>query len=713
MNAVAQGPLPAAASTAAGRVENEPVATKLGRFDVLANSFSEVLFLKNRYAGWIFAAITLTQPNVGVAGLVSVLAAYLFSRLIGMDKAFLESGFFTYNALLVGLSIGYLFALAPMTLFLIAAAGVLTFVLSVMLNSVLAYYLRLPILSLPFVLVGSMAYLASYGYGGLYLNALVVHEAGAVAAVPVWLQGFFVSLGAVFFVPNLPAGAVVAATILASSRILFVLALAGYLAGALGTGLLTGDINGSLLQVNNFNYILIAMALGGVFLVPSPRSYVVAAIGVAVAIPLSSAVQLFWSKFGIPVFTLPFNLVTLTFVYVLGLVGFPLVAKRIRDTPEQTLDEFLCNAGRFPAVGMASIRLPFEGCWTVWQGFDGPWTHRGAWRHAYDFVIEQDGTTCSGQGGRIEDYYAWRKPVSAPCRGRIVAAIDSLPDNPPGCVDRLNNWGNLVIVESPSGFWVALSHFARRSLKVNEGDWVEVGDPLGLCGNSGFSPQPHIHVQVQGSAQVGATTLPFEFAGYLDAGEFIDSGLPESGRVVEPIRPDRGLEFRTAFFLDARMRFRKLESDRTVGFLELTVGHDQAGESYFDSGTGRLYFARNEHSFYCYRLEGTDPWLGLLFAAVPRLPLVYRHDIYWRDVLPLAAVSGRWRAGALNFVRALFHRLGQSQYHAGWDKGGVVSGVLEDGGDGSRKVIEAVLHPRLGFSRVRVGERVLQLENEP
>ncbi len=689
---------------------NDAPPEALGRTDVLANSFSEVLFLKNRYMGWIFVAITFTQPNVGVGGLVSVLAAYLFSRLIGMDRAFLESGFFTYNALLVGLSIGYLFAIQPLTLFVIAAAGVLTFVFSVMLNSMLAYYMRLPILSLPFVLISSMAYLASYGYGGLYLSGLNFHDAGVATALPVWLQGFFTSLGAIFFVPDLLAGIVIAAVILVSSRILFALALMGYVSGALGAGLLTGDINQSLLQINNFNYVLIAMALGGVFLVPSPRSFVIAAIGVAVAILLSSAVQLFWSKYGIPIFTLPFNLVTLTFLYVLGLVGFPLVAKQIRETPEETLDEFLSNSGRFPVIGTRGVRLPFQGRWTVWQGFNGPWTHRGSWRHAYDFVIKHDGATYSGQGHQIEDYYAWRKPVLAPGRGRVVRAVDSLPDNPPGHVDRLNNWGNLVIIESPLGFWVALSHFARYSLTVSEGDWVEAGDPLGLCGNSGYSPQPHIHVQVQGSGQVGAMTLPFEFGGYVDDGEFIDSGLPEIGHVLEPACSDRGLEFRTAFALGARMRYRNFEAGRHMGYLELVVRHDDAGESYFDSGSGRLYFARNEHSFYFYRLSGADPWLALLFAAVPRLPLAYRHDIYWRDVLPLAAVSNGWRAGVLSSARALFHRLGRSHYRAVWNEGGVVSGVLDDGGDGSRKATEAVLHPRLGFSRVRVDERVLQLE---
>jgi urea transporter len=45
--------------------------------------------------------------------MVAVLAAYGFARFIGMGAAFLESGFYTYNPLLVGLSLGYLFKLTP------------------------------------------------------------------------------------------------------------------------------------------------------------------------------------------------------------------------------------------------------------------------------------------------------------------------------------------------------------------------------------------------------------------------------------------------------------------------------------------------------------------------------------------------------------------------------------------------------------------------
>jgi len=131
-------------------------------------------------------------------------------------------------------------------------------------------------------------------------------------------------------------------------------------------------------------------------------------------------------------------------------------------------------------------------------------------------VIEKDGNTHKNEGIFRKDYYAFGKPVFSPCRGRIITMISNLPDNQPGLVDEANPWGNFIIMDTTLGYFVELSHFAQGSIRVQEGQWVEAGTQLGLCGNSGYSPQPHIHIQAQVAAWIGAATLPFYFCGYLD-----------------------------------------------------------------------------------------------------------------------------------------------------------------------------------------------------
>ena len=69
-----------------------------------------------------------------------------------------------------------------------------------------------------------------------------------------------------------------------------------------------------------------------------------------------------------------------------------------------------------------------------------------------------------------------------------------------------------------------------------EGQIVRRGDVLGLCGNSGYSPQPHIHVQVQLGERVGEPTLPFSFLAFRSGEGFVANDVPPVGAAVEALR---------------------------------------------------------------------------------------------------------------------------------------------------------------------------------
>lgn len=599
--------------------------------------------------GAVVFAITLVNPNMAVAGFVAVLAAYGFARLVRMENQFLESGYYTYNPLLVGLSLGYLFKISALSVFFVVAAGVATFLVTVSLANILATYLRLPVLSVPSVIVSSIAYLGSLRY----LNLLVgMHNDSAVLladlGLPSWLAGYFRAFGAVLFAPSVVVGLTLSLAVLCFSRVLFFLSLLGYFAGALIRGLMLGSAAAAFGDVDSF--IFIAMAVGGVFLIPSPTSYLFA--GIAVAIPTMSldAVTCFWSAYGIPAFTLPFNVVCLGFVYVLGLLRHPMVAARIGRTPEETVETFIADQLRFPGSGV-TLYLPFAGRWKVWQGFDGPWTNKGSWRYAYDFVIvDEKGRTHAGDGGRLEDYYCFNKPVLAPVRGRVVQLVDDQPDSAIGHGDWSGNWGNLVVIQDPRGFFVELSHFAAGSLRVGRGDWVERGAVLGSCGSSGYSPQPHIHVQVQATDTVGAAPLPFSFASYAADDAFVAGGLPGPDDIVEPLYPNKRLDGLTSFVLDETHAFAVHRGGAAVGRLELQVKMAADGSFFFVSPRGQLYFGKHEGTFYFYRATGDDPWLRLIFLALPRLPLACRDGLRWRDFVPASLVAGRVRAALVGCV---------------------------------------------------------------
>lgn len=102
-------------------------------------------------------------------------------------------------------------------------------------------------------------------------------------------------------------------------------------------------------------------------------------------------------------------------------------------------------------------------------------------------------------GWRPEDparYETFGAPLVAPCAGRVAVAVDGLPDLRVPEMDEVRRAGNVVVIDC-GAFAVALAHLRQGSLRVAQGDQVEVGDPIGEMGNSGASSEPHLHIHAQ------------------------------------------------------------------------------------------------------------------------------------------------------------------------------------------------------------------------
>ncbi len=629
-----------------------------GFFEPVAKAYSGILFIPFFRAGLAVLILTFLDFNIGISGFLALTSAYLTARFLGFSKSFLSLDYYIYNPLLVGLGIGFLFKFSLLTASLIVVLSVLTFLVTYALSNFLGYYLGLPVLSLPFVIVSVIAYLASYRYSNLFVYYLYPHPYQQILQnLPVWLKGFFTSLGALIFYPNPLVGLLLFLVVLKWSRIAAFLSLVGYFTGTLFLGAMSGNFYAAFGDISAFNYILIAVALGGVFLIPHPRSYLIALGGVLVSVPVVEASKVFFQYYGIPIFAIPFNAVVLITVYALGLLGYRYRTPYYRGTPEKTLDHFLNLSRRFPFSGR-EVGLPFSGRWTVWQGFDGEWTHKGAWRYALDFVItDEDGKTYSGDGYYLTDYYAYRKPVLSPVSGTVVEVVDGFPDNPPGQADRENNWGNYVLIYDHRGFYVLLCHFAQNSIKVKKGDRVERGTLLGLCGNSGYSPQPHIHMHVQLLPRVGAPTVPFVLDAYINSeGRFFDFSVPKKGEIVEAFYPDRILKEKFNLLIDEVYKF---EFSKGGNRREVTLRVEMApdGTFYLTDDRGKLYFGQRNGVFYIYNLEGESEILETLRVALSKVPLNLSGKLLWEDFLPLEVLEKGWLRALLRFLSSFHHGL--------------------------------------------------------
>ncbi|HEY3338332.1 MAG TPA: M23 family metallopeptidase [Propionicimonas sp.] len=136
-------------------------------------------------------------------------------------------------------------------------------------------------------------------------------------------------------------------------------------------------------------------------------------------------------------------------------------------------------------------------------------------------------------------FFGFRLPVLAPVTGRVVAVHDGDPDHHafrglPSVGYALtqrrraaDGWaglaGNHVVIEVEQGAVVALCHLRRGSVTVTAGQAVTVGSPIGQCGNSGNSTEPHVHLQAMTHADAArARALPIRFP----------DGLPRNGQVL-------------------------------------------------------------------------------------------------------------------------------------------------------------------------------------
>lgn len=169
-------------------------------------------------------------------------------------------------------------------------------------------------------------------------------------------------------------------------------------------------------------------------------------------------------------------------------------------------------------------RLPFDGEWYIVNGGTTPSTSHSwdiiAQRYAYDFVIADETLRRWRSDGRtVTDYLCYGVPILAPAAGEVAWVRDDVRDAPgpgTGWLDMLTPFfpGCTVVIKHAADEYSFLAHLRPGSIVVRPGDRVEAGQPIGQCGNSGHSTEPHLHFHIQDRADFWtAAGLPIVFDG--------------------------------------------------------------------------------------------------------------------------------------------------------------------------------------------------------
>jgi len=690
-------------------------------------AYAQVLFLERRRHGLLLLAATLLTPRVGLHGLAAVLAAQGLARALRLGEEATALGLHGYNPLLVGLAVGAFFEPGPGTAALLLLAVGATVFLEAALQASLGTWLGLPVLSLPFLAVAWLALAAAPSLGPVAraLPALLP------PALPGWMPeaaGLYLrSLGAIVFSPGVAAGALVLAALLLHSRIAVLLSLLGFgLAWALSRQVFTFASDQSLL-VLHANAALVAVALGGVWFVPQPSSFALAAAAVTVTALGTAGSLPFFRAAGLPLLFLPFNLAVLVVLAAMRQRtrdGSPKAVDFAAGAPEANLAYYRTRLARFGPGPAVRLALPFSGRWTVTQGVDGPHTHRGPWRHALDFeVLDAAGRKHTGTGGQLRDFLCYRLPVLAPADGTVVKVVADQPENPPGELATRDPWGNLVLLHHAPGLYSLVAHLAPGSTDLREGQTVRQGTRLGLCGNSGRSFVPHLHLQLQATPRLGAPTLELAIADALveedGAPRLHRSLVPAEGQALRGLARQDDLAELLSLPPGRRWTFelqgpgRRREREIVTSAIGLT------GELYLESaGGGRLWFETLGRQLLVFDHVGSRrSALHLLAAALPRVPYELPPGLHWDDVLPRRRFRPTWVRWLADLADPFLPQGGLTmRYRA--ERGGALS-VLGEGRLGRRAVeTRAVVVPGRGpvELRLRIGEQewsAQAVEEEP
>jgi Membrane proteins related to metalloendopeptidases len=99
--------------------------------------------------------------------------------------------------------------------------------------------------------------------------------------------------------------------------------------------------------------------------------------------------------------------------------------------------------------------------------------------------------------GDNSDYVIFHETIFSPIDGIVVKVQDGVNNNKPfpGKGKLPYNVGNYVVIKNED-YYVIMGHMEQGSILIKEGDYIHVGDKIGLVGNSGLTPRSHLHLQV-------------------------------------------------------------------------------------------------------------------------------------------------------------------------------------------------------------------------
>jgi murein DD-endopeptidase MepM/ murein hydrolase activator NlpD len=176
---------------------------------------------------------------------------------------------------------------------------------------------------------------------------------------------------------------------------------------------------------------------------------------------------------------------------------------------------------RIPFIG--PLGFGFFGTWSVSQGNNGGFTHKGWDKYAFDFPKSAGYGVFAARGGIVEDvrttgcFSCW-DPNAPDGMGGTGACTTG------GCSGQYAP--NFVKIRHQDGTIARYLHFKKGGVKVSKGQKIYRGDYIGDVGTTGCSTGNHLHFDVLTEDQ--SESIPVRFEAYDSDFDYHDCYLPPS-----------------------------------------------------------------------------------------------------------------------------------------------------------------------------------------
>jgi len=629
-------------------------------FASIINSYSQIFFSEDKVLGVIILFVSFLDFGAGICGILAVVVSNSAALFLGYNRISTKKGLYGFNSLLMGLGVGLNFDICAELFVIVFFAALLTFFITIAMEGVFAKY-AIPYLSLPFLFGIWTIVLATGSFHSIGLSERGLYkynELYATGGQPLidmynWIENiegyeslkiYFTSLGAIFFQHSIIAGVLIAVGLLYYSRIAFSLSLIGFYSAYYFYLILGSDFSELSYTFVGFNYILTSIAIGAYFIIPSSKSYFWVILLLPITVIVTASLQKFFSVWYFPIYSLPFNLIVILFIYILKLryvKSRDLDDSFIRQSsPEKNLYLNRTNRERFKNQHFISIQLPFWGEWHVAQAHNGKYTHKEAWRHAWDFIIKDNqGSQYKNTGEALEDYYCYNKAITAPADGIIYDIADGIEDNKIGEVNIVQNWGNSIVIQHVEYLYSQLSHIKAGTINVQKGQYVKKGQVLAMVGNSGHSPYPHLHFQLQATPYIGSQTIDYPINNFLIVQKtetrYKTFYNPQLDDVVQPVQPEDIIKNAFRFIPGKHIEVERTIADKKEKF-EWIVLKDIYNQTYIycKSTKSSAYFYLDENAFFFQNFYGKrKSALFEFFISLYHVKPVFHQNIEINDAI--------------------------------------------------------------------------------